>query len=60
MKAEDFVKKNREQMIMDIKEFSAIPSILDEETKGEGRPFGQKAAQALTWILNHGNGGEKL
>ncbi len=54
MKAEDFVKKNREQMIMDIKEFSAIPSILDEETKGEGRPFGQKAAQALTWILNKG------
>ena len=29
MKAEDFVKKNREQMIMDINELSAIPSILD-------------------------------
>lgn len=54
MKAEDFIKKNRKQMIEDIKAFAAIPSILDEETAGEGRPFGKETAQALSWILRRG------
>ena len=54
MKAEDFIKKNREQMIADIKAFAGIPSVLDEKTKGAGRPFGEKTAQALDWILQRG------
>ena len=54
MKAEDFIKKNREQMIADTKEFAGIPSVLDEKTKGVGRPFGEKTARALDWILQRG------
>lgn len=54
MKAEDFIKKNRDDMIEDIKAFAAIPSILDEKTAADGKPFGEKPAQALAWILEKG------
>ncbi len=54
MKAEAFIKKNREHMIADIKAFAAMPSILDEKTKGEGSPFGENISKALAWILQRG------
>ncbi|MGC2871804.1 Sapep family Mn(2+)-dependent dipeptidase [Ihubacter sp. mB4P-1] len=54
MKAEEFITKHREDMIADIKAFAAIPSILDEETMAPGRPFGEKAADALSWVLEKG------
>ncbi|MGN0659699.1 MAG: Sapep family Mn(2+)-dependent dipeptidase [Emergencia sp.] len=51
MKAADFIKQNRNQMIEDIRAFAAIPSIFDEKTAGEGQPFGEKPAEALGWVL---------
>lgn len=51
MKAADYIKENEQNMIEDIRELAGIPSILDEETAGEGRPFGQKIAEALDWVL---------
>ncbi len=54
MEAKEFIVKYRKQMVDDVKALAAISSILDEETAGEGKPFGADIAKALAWVLEKG------
>jgi succinyl-diaminopimelate desuccinylase len=48
------VAKRKEQMIQDTQQFLQIKSVLDEEDKREGAPFGTGIQQALEYMLNKG------
>lgn len=52
MTIKEFIEKNKTQMIDDISALIAIPSVWDEETAGEGQPFGREVARGLAWILD--------
>ncbi|WP_246941356.1 dipeptidase PepV [Bacillus pinisoli] len=48
------VEKRKEDLIKDTQAFLQIESILDEETKGEGAPFGKGINDALQFLLHKG------
>lgn len=47
----EFIEVNRQQMIEDISDLIAVPSVWDEATAGEGQPFGEDVARCLEEIL---------
>lgn len=47
----EFIEVNRQQMIEDISDLIAVPSVWDEATAGEGQPFGKDVARCLEEIL---------
>ncbi len=46
------VEKRQEEMIIRLKEFLAIESVLDEKTARDGAPFGEGVNNALEYVLN--------
>jgi len=51
MDIREFVKHNMQNMIDDITEFVAIPSVFDSSTATEEKPFGEEVDRGLNWIL---------
>ena len=51
MNVREFVENNMQNMIDDIKEFVAIPSVFDPETATAEKPFGEEVNRGLEWIL---------
>ena len=49
---QDLVKPYEEEMMKSLKEFIAIDSVYDEETKDEANPFGKGVSKALQFIEN--------
>ena len=49
---QDLVKPYEEEMMKSLKEFIAIDSVYDEETKDEANPFGKGVSKALQYIEN--------
>ena len=49
---QDLVKPYQEEMMKSLKEFIAIDSVYDEETKDETNPFGKGVSKALQYIEN--------
>ncbi|MCS1349997.1 dipeptidase PepV [Mechercharimyces sp. CAU 1602] len=45
------VEKRKDELLAKTKELLAIESVLDEETVAEGAPFGEKIAEALSYML---------
>jgi len=51
MEIRDFIEQNMQNMIDDITEFVAIPSVFDPETATAEKPFGEEVNRGLEWIL---------
>ena len=49
---QDLVKPYEEEMMKSLKEFIAIDSVYDEETKDEANPFGKGVSKAFQYIEN--------
>ena len=49
---QELVKPYREEMMKSLKEFVAIDSVYDENTKDEENPFGKGVSKALQYIAN--------
>lgn len=50
MKAKEFTESHMTEMMATIGELIAIPSVLDEKSTADGKPFGKKIADALNLI----------
>ncbi|MFB9759993.1 dipeptidase PepV [Ectobacillus funiculus] len=48
------VQKQQQGLIDDTQQFLRVKSVLDETTKGDGAPFGEGIAQALSFMLEKG------
>ena len=49
---QDLAKPYQEEMMKSLKEFIAIDSVYDEETKDDANPFGKGVSKALQYIEN--------
>jgi len=47
MEIRDFIEQNMQNMIDDITEFVAIPSVFDPETATAEKPFGEEVNRGL-------------
>lgn len=54
MDRKKYISDHLNEMITDICQFAAIPSVLDPETVQEDAPFGIEVKNALEWILKKG------
>lgn len=50
----DLVDKYFGNMVEDLKEFIKIPSVLDENTANDSKPFGEDLFQAMDWFIKKG------
>lgn len=54
MSYQDFILKNKNRMLDDLKEFVSINSVYDEKTKENKKPYGNGVSKALEYVADLG------